>query len=306
MNNDITSEVEKIIKEFEKALEIYEKAFQKHLANKTKLQLKDWSKIPTYLHQELVGDGLSSDLVEEGYQQLMDLSKADPKFLDYMMETAWSFHNNGNEMPDLTTPAGQGLIFEGQGVTAVENARDYTEKVAMNILLDAGFKGTGFKAKHGDAMVWLRTKPTAEKPKGEAYTAYIDFKYSDDTMQMFKITDDKTTFKYGTTEEMTQAIVESLQKGIRSSLSYHGSRNKREWEKEIGISGAKAAKILIYLFKNEGLWSSETLNRNKATLIKNAKDIFDSLVDNKKEIRTNRLWYSSNTVQGGNTDGNES
>lgn len=307
MNSDISDKVERIINQYEDILGLYEERLRRDLKTKTRLDI-DWYRLPEMLYLEFIGEANSSAIVMEGLQQWYDYLDGEgfaDDFITYMEQTDKSFNDKGNPIYNWYSSQGQGLIYEGKFVEKGKNPS--IDDVAFNTLKAAGFSGEGYKGKHGDVGFWLKNtsqKALEQNPKGVSYKAYIDLKYSSDTMQMFKDSRETSTFRYYSDYDLTERILEELRRGIRDSISYHGSNNKINWDTEVNLKGLTAPKILMYIFKDCGLWSSETLDRNKKIIMSNAKAIWKSVRDNRREVSTSRLWYSA-PAQGGNSYGNE-
>lgn len=301
MNNDIEKWIHKAVETYVDILEDYERTFRKQISNQMVgygITEQDLIALPREMHN------LVKDYWDDKYMLSCFYNLSDNYANKYYEKTIESFQEHGI---DLTIDGENGVIFETLLLHALHNIEGVISNNKdipnLNRLTSTDtshpnleFKGVGYKGGHGDYAIMF---------KGVQMPAYIDAKYSQDR----SIVISKTKETFNSPDDIEYDIIDEVQRGIEESIAYNKNKggdwyanyihaiSSRDYSEELGReyykAGYKIPKILIYIFKDKGLWASETLEELEERLINNALKITRDrgIQDNGEYYTKAMLWY---------------
>jgi len=289
--------VRNIIEDYRKVLQSYEKTFRGQIAKHAVgygITEGDLIRLPQEMFN-LVRDYHNEWFMHECFSELSDeYSKR------YYEKTLESFTSSGRILNDDEI---NGVIFETLLLDALKNIKGLTIGDNINTVDNLNklkskidYEGVGLKGKHGDIEIIL---------KGVKMPMYIDAKYSTDSSIIISKTEDK----FSNTYDVWSEILEEIQRGIEESIAYdkkkggdwmaefiHG-KSFYDFDRDAAIQhytkGFLVPKILIYIFKDRGSWSSEVLSDLEERVVANAQKIQSQhgMTKNGENFSKSWLWY---------------
>ena len=285
----LRKELEKIFDDFVSALDLMEQQFRATMAKKANTLLQknvymdsDLLNLP----QEIFQLGLSfSSISWDVYLK----NSSNKKAKQYYEDTLKSFADAGKAIAK-NSPQDLGVRYESYVINEINKMIGGGRSTASNVkLFDVMAAGnpqaTGILGKYGDMLF-------------PGVNTYIDFKYSTHMVQMIvgahgeskeNIIDLEDMGKVDSPDILAEKIIQEIYSGVYSSLSH--TKRSEQWLEpalhalESGISIEEAAhssmkamryhKILIYIFKNQGMWSSQVVQYLKKPIIERAIKIYN-------------------------------
>lgn len=273
---ELKNELIKIFDKYVKILSSYEKTFRNNLANRLKnITSEQLYRLPMEMYEQV------SFLKNESTMIYIFEKLSDKYAKDYYQKTVDSFKRSGKLLDSIYQ--NNGFIYEAMLASTLKN---FDSSIEPSSILNKGisalktvydFEGIGFEGHHGDIVI-----------KGLEIPVYIDAKYSTDYSQIIETTADK----WNNEEDISKQIIREIHRGIGKGISYKPLKKGNElWvtsyikaEKYKSIKDIDAAKnfykkgflepkILIYIFKDRGLWSSQVIEGLKDRVIDNAINI---------------------------------
>lgn len=291
--NSFENELNNIIDRYIKALESYEKTFRMDLSKNLGISEGRLYLLPTDMYNVVGG------LQNEHWMHHVFLQEDNKYAKEYYDKTIKSFEAEGKT---LTDEMRDGAIFEAMLIQALKDQKgltlDYQGSTTLSHLKTKfDFQGVGFHKKHGDIVFTIN---------GLAIPVLIDAKYSTNRAQIIS----QTGEYFNNINDLSNQITDEINRGLSRSIAYNSDDTwlraylKAMEEKEKGnlesarthyVIGKKSPKILIYIFKDKGMWSSQVLIDLKDQVIRNALQIKKK--NNKtwigKAYNKDWLWYGS-------------
>lgn len=290
---EFENEVERIINQYIRALESYEKSFRMDLSKRLGVSESRLYLLPSDMYN-VVG-GLKSE-----YWMHHVFMQEDNKYArEYYDKTMRSFEAEGKQ---LTEEMKDGAMFEAMLLQALKDQSgmqigEIGSTSLSHLKTQFDFEGIGFQKRHGDIVFTI---------EGLKIPVLIDAKYSTNRAQIISQTGDY----FNNIDDVGTQIVGEINRGLSKSISYNGDDTwlkaylKAVEERDKGnlasskthySIGKKSPKILIYIFKDKGMWSSQVLIELKDQVTKNALQI--KRKNNKtwigKAYSKDWLWYGS-------------
>lgn len=291
--NNFETEITTIINKYIKALESYEKTFRVDLSKHLGISEGRLYLLPSDMYNVVGG------LQNEYWMHHVFLQEDNKYAKEYYDKTIKSFEADGKT---LTKEMNDGAVFEAMLVQALKDQKgltlDYQGSTTLShVKTRFDFEGMGFYKKHGDIVFTI---------DGLKIPVLIDAKYSTNRAQIIS----QTGEYFNDIDDVGNQIINEINRGLSRSIAYN---NDDTWfkaylksieEKEKGdlksaathyTIGRNSPKILIYIFKDKGMWSSQVLISLKDQVIKNALQIKKK--NNKtwigKAYNKDWLWYGS-------------
>ena len=289
IEKQLRQELEKVFDDFINALELMEQIFRDTMAKKANTLLKNNVYMDSdllNLPQEIFKLGSSfSSISWDVYLQ----NSYNKKARQYYEATIKSFANAGKKIAK-DSPQDLGIQYESYVINEINKlisgGRHSASNVKLFDVMTAGNpQATGILGKYGDMLF-------------PGVNTYIDFKYSTHMIQMIvgahgeskeSIIELEEMGKVDSPDILAEKIIQEIYTGIYSSLSH--TQRSEQWLQpalhalESGISIEEAAhssmkairyhKILIYIFKNQGMWSSQVVQYLKKPIIERAIKIYN-------------------------------
>lgn len=291
--NSFEVEINGIIDKYIKALESYEKTFRMDLSKHLGVPEGRLYLLPTDMYNVVGG------LKNEYWMHHLFLQDDNKYAREYYDKTIKSFEAEGKT---LTDEANDGAVFEAMLIQALKDEQGLTLDQGGNSTLSHlktkfDFEGMGYYKKHGDIVFTIN---------GLKIPVLIDAKYSTNRAQIIS----QTGEYFNNIDELGGQIINEIQRGLSRSISYYGDDTwfkaylKAIEEKGKGnlqsakthyAIGKKSPKILIYIFKDKGMWSSQVLIDLKDQVVKNALQIKkkNNSTYIGKAYNKDWLWYGS-------------
>lgn len=298
MDREFRNKLEEIIETYILALRSYEKEFRNYLSKELGISESRLYSLPMDMWSVVGG------LQNEYWMHHIFDTEASSFAKEYYDKTIQSFLESGKELTDVTE---NGVIFETMLIDTLKeipgfNAKGYSGIPTIKTKFD--FEGIGYKKGHGDIAFTIN---------GIMMPMLIDAKYSTDRSQIISRTEEQ----FNNATDIEKQIIAEIHRGIAKSISYKTDKYKNqvgfEWirawkaakdEKDMGRierakdyfkAGVRIPKILIYIFKDKGMWSSEVVASLENQVITNAMVIRKN--NNKAPIGgayyKDWLWYGN-------------
>ena len=299
-DRELENMVRNIIEDYIDILERYERTFRDQIAKRAVgygITEGDLIRLPQEIFS-LVRDYHNEWFMHDCFSDLSD------KYAKtYYEKTLESFAKSGKILNDDEI---NGTIFETLLLDALRNIKGMNVGDNINTVDNLNklkskldYEGVGLKGKHGDIEIIL---------KGVNMPMYIDAKYSTDRSIIIS----KTEEKFSNTYDVWQEILEEIQRGIEESIAYdkkrggewvsefiHG-KSYRDFDTKMALEhytkGFLVPKILIYIFKDRGSWSSEVLEELEDRVVANAQRIQSQhgITKSGENFSKSWLWYGGN------------
>lgn len=289
MDRDFEKKLMTIIETYIDALEAYESDFRNRLS-------KTLGGISPERLRSLPSDMWSSVSGLQNEYWMLNIFQDSKYAQDYYDKTLKTFQESGiNLSPD----AENGVIFEGLLLESLKESSnmDINYSTLPSVRLKYDYEGIGFLKKHGDIAFMIN---------GIKLPVLIDAKYSSDRSQIIST----LSQHFNNTTDLEKQLVTEIHRGLSESISFNKNQGY-EWIKDyvnakqlkekgqigeaknVFLKGVKVPKILIYVFKDKGLWSSQVVKELEGRVIENAKVIRQK--NNKASIggsfTKDWLWY---------------
>ncbi len=289
MDKDFEKKLMTIIETYIGALEAYESDFRNRLS-------KTLGGISPERLYSLPSDMWSSVSGLQNEYWMLNIFQDSKYAQDYYNKTLKTFQESGiNLSPD----AENGVIFEGLLLESLKDSgsMDINYSTLPSVRLKYDYEGIGFLKKHGDIAFMIN---------GIKLPVLIDAKYSSDRSQIIST----LSQHFNNTTDLEKQLETEIHRGLSESISFNKNQGY-EWIKDyvnakqlkekgqigeaknIFLKGVKVPKILIYIFKDKGLWSSQVVKELEGQVIENAKVIRQK--NNKASIggsfTKDWLWY---------------
>jgi hypothetical protein len=291
--NNFEVEINSIIDKYIKALESYEKTFRMDLSKHLGVSESRLYLLPTDMYNVVGG------LKNEYWMHHLFLQDDNKYAREYYDKTIKSFEAEGKI---LTDEANDGAVFEAMLIQALKDEQGLTldqggGSTLSHLKTKFDFEGMGYYKKHGDIVFTIN---------GLKIPVLIDAKYSTNRAQIIS----QTGEYFNNIDELGGQIINEIQRGLSRSISYYGDdtwfkaylkaieekgKDNLQSAKTHYAIGKKSPKILIYIFKDKGMWSSQVLIDLKDQVVKNALQIKkkNNSTYIGKAYNKDWLWYGS-------------
>ncbi len=283
--------IKEIIDTYIQILEGYEASFRRDLSKELGISEDRLYLLPMDMYYTV--GGLSNE-----YWMHNIFMQEDSKYAqEYYDKTLESFRRSGKE---LTDEEENGVIFEALLLQSLKESPlniESSYNVLPTVKTKFDFEGVGFEKRHGDIAFTIH---------GIKIPILIDAKYSNDRSQIIS----RTGQYFDNIHNLEQQIINEVHRGLSKSISFEGDdawvraymKAKEAKEKgdiqsatKIYKIGKRQPKILIYIFKDKGMWSSQVVFDLEDQVINNAKVISNK--NNKtaigKAFNKDWLWYGN-------------
>lgn len=290
---EFENEINRIVDQYIRALESYEKSFRMDLSKRLGVSESRLYLLPADMYNVVGG------LKSEYWMHNVFLQEDNKYAREYYDKTIQSFEAEGKK---LTDEMKDGAMFESMLLQALKDQAgmqigEAGSTTLSHLKTQFDFEGIGFYKKHGDIVFTI---------EGLKIPVLIDAKYSTNRAQIIS----QTGEYFNNVDEVGKQIIGEINRGLSKSISYNSDdtwlraylkaieekgKGNIEASKTHYAIGKKSPKILIYIFKDKGLWSSQVLIELKDQVVKNALQIKKR--NNKtwigKAYNKDWLWYGS-------------
>lgn len=292
MNKELEYKIREIINAYIRALESYETSFRMDMSNKLGVSESRLYLLPSDMYNTISG------LKNEYWMHNVFMDEDSKYAQDYYDKTLQSFAKSGKVLNNETE---NGVIFEAMLLQALKEIPGTkiqdSYSVLPNVKSEFDFEGIGFNKRHGDIAFTIQ---------GIKIPVLIDAKYSTDRSQIIS----RTGQEFNNINDLQSQIINEIKRGLSNSIAYDGkdtwmqAYTKAIEEKKAGHLdeakyhykiGKKQPKILIYIFKDKGMWSSQVVAELEDRVVDNASVIYAK--NNKtaigKAFNKDWLWYGN-------------
>lgn len=292
MNKELEYKIREIINTYIRALESYETSFRMDMGNKLGVSESRLYLLPNDMYNTISG------LKNEYWMHNIFMDEDSKYAQDYYDKTLQSFAKSGKVLNNETE---NGVIFESMLLQALKEIPGTkiqdSYSVLPNVKSEFDFEGIGFNKRHGDIAFTIQ---------GIKIPVLIDAKYSTDRSQIIS----RTGQEFNNINDLQSQIINEIKRGLSNSIAYDGkdtwmqAYTKAIEEKKAGHLdearchykiGKKQPKILIYIFKDKGMWSSQVVAELEDRVVDNASVIYAK--NNKtaisKAFNKDWLWYGN-------------
>lgn len=273
MDSEFRRKLESVINKYINGLQAFEKSFRSDMSRRIGVSADRLYTLPQDMYYVVSG------LQNEYWMHEIFMSEDNQYARDYYNKTMESFKKSG--IKELSQDEENGVIFESLLVQALKDEPGFTVEESSqplhNVKTTYDFEGVGFQKRHGDIAFVIQ---------GMKIPILIDAKYSTDRSQIIS----RTGEKFNDTSDLDKQITLEINRGLAESIAFNKTDGPQwinsyvealkakdagdiELSKEIFRQGISVPKILIYIFKDRGMWSSQVVEDLRDDVINNALTI---------------------------------